>query len=146
MRKELKKRLEVVASSLDLVFKSSSYFDDLNPHFDGLDRKLRELANTTSDAKSSELLKARDFIISAWKIVRQVAKASQTATAEYVHDPMLLINHEEEAKKKLEQLDSGSIKAKDLRNTYQDKLKELIDNREVTPDDVQDLLHVFDKK
>jgi hypothetical protein len=53
-----------------------------------------------------------------------------------------LIKHEEAAKKKLEQL--GTEDTTELKDTYTTKLKELIDQQEVSPEDMRGLLHIFD--
>ena len=63
----------------------------------------------------------------------------------YEHDPNILKEHEQAAREKLEQLDSETIDTSELQKTYQEKLKELL-NKPVSPEEVSDMLHVFDKE
>lgn len=66
--------------------------------------------------------------------------------AVYKHDFNILKNHEKEVQDKFEQLDGRNNDTEKVRKFYHDKIKEVINKQEVYPQDVQNILHIFDKK
>ena len=148
MKQELKIRLATVVDALQKLA------EETNPiynQYHNIDLLLSELAKHVPDDQHKLLFQAAELITKAF-ILAVKSKTTLSPTTDqtvvgkvlqYKHDPDLLINHENDAKKKLEQL--GTEPTTELATTYSEKLQATIEQNGVSPDDMKSLLHVFNK-
>jgi hypothetical protein len=139
MKSQLKARLTQVIASLEKI-SAGPNLDAVTNHYDALDKMLQEAAQNSLPAQHELIFNARDHLITSWKLILKAKRVA--TTAEYIHNTNILTDHEQAAKNKIKQL--GEAPTVKLRDNYSAKIQELTQQGTVSPEDMQDLLHLFD--
>ena len=149
MKQELKIRLATVVDALQKLA------EETNPiynQYHNIDLLLRKLGNNVPNDQHKLLFEAAELVTKAFTLAVKNKTTLEGdlepqgvvgKVLQYKHDPDILVNHENDAKKKLEQL--GTEPTTELATTYSEKLQATIEQNGVSPDDMKSLLHVFNK-
>ena len=138
MRQDLKDRLNKVADCLTKV--AAIDVQKLNSSYNFLNKILGDMMAGLDNEQQDLLATARHHFDESWKAALKAGKAVE---AKYVHDPLLLKRHEQEAAAKLHELSSGDAELK--MRTLSKKIEELSTKRDLSVEDVKSKLNLFSK-
>jgi hypothetical protein len=139
MKNQIKNRITKVAEVL-AELSSALEADKTNKSYEFLDKILGGQLQNASMEQQELLFKARAELTQSWK---SYVQATKLKTANYVHDPLMLKKHENEAAATIQNL--GSQDADKAMKDYSEKVKEVSNKRDFSAADQASMKNLLKK-